>query len=244
LIKTYDIDYQHFDELSFIQNIKILLSIFVRSKHPINGSLQFFRSRFDKNINLSFIKNEENKGVIYILCGGQHKFDFYKSNKAIERIKYLINVCQQHGFEVGIHPSFDTCYSIEIINKEIELLSSLHNEKIVKSRQHFLHFDYQITIPILEKLGIEEDSSTGFNLHTGFKVGTGYDFYYWNWEANRKSTVLCKPIIWMDSAQWYQSKKQILIYKMDKTQFFKNNQNGTLCINQHPIFQSKLSYFE
>ncbi len=244
IIPTFDIDYLHFDELSVVENIRIFLSILVKGNRPLKGGLEFFKALFNNKIDLSFLDHFSSNGIIYILCGGKHKFDFPKSKKSYERIVSLINECHLRGIEIGIHPSFETAYSFEKVKTEIELLSEMTKSKLTKSRQHFLHIDYKDTIPLLERLGIEIDSSTGFNLHVGFKVGTSYAFYYWNWEANRISSVLGKPLVWMDSAQWYESKKQINRYKIDTIKYYQEQQLGEICINNHPIFQSKLACYE
>ena len=240
-IYTYDIDYLHFDELSYRNMIGEILSILKRSNHPFQGISKFIKFIKEPQINFDALF-PSNTGIVFLLMGGSHAFDYPKTPNAYKRIDHLVQYVVQLGMDLGIHPSFETTYGVEKMYNELHLLEKISGYKITKSRQHFLHIDYDKTIPLLEQCGIEEDYSCGFNLYTGYKVGTSFPFYYWNWQYNRPSTIISYPLIWMDSAQWYQSKKQINTYNEEKTKFFKSITYGETQVNEHPLFQTKLKY--
>lgn len=243
ILNTWDIDYLHFDELSFKENIGNLFSILKRSKNHIKGIIKYleYLSQPKIDFNNLFLKKE---GIIFILIGGSHLYDFAKSKRSYERIRSLIQFAKNYNFEIGVHPSFETTYNFEKLHQEISLLENFSNLKVTKSRQHFLHIDYINTIPLLEQIGIKEDYSNGFNTYTGYKIGSSFCYHYWNWKDNRSSSVTCLPLIWMDSAQWYQSEKLYANYKIDKDSFFRKQDYGMQCINEHPIFKKKLESFE
>jgi hypothetical protein len=219
------------------------MSILKRGSQPLNGVRNYIKSWITKTTDLPYIDWNAQDAVLFFLVSGNHKFDFRKTEKCLERIKSLVDQVNDNTIEVGIHQSFDTAYSLEMMKSEIGILTDIAQKEITKSRQHFLHMDFEDTVPILEQCNIKEDFSCGFNLHVGYKVGTSYAFNYFNWKEIRKSTVLCRPLVWMDSAQWYTSKKQRSTYLKDEKLFNSLNTYGEISTNKHPIFQQKLSYF-
>lgn len=241
VLKTYDIDYLHFDELNLIQNFKNLASILYASKSKLKGASSFVNSWLSKNVDYSFLENENLIKIIFLLLDGSHKFDFKKDKKAFSRIKEMVAIANSFGYEIALHPSYNTCYSEAQLEKEIKLYRSITDEDVKKSRQHFLHFDFFETVSILEKYNIKEDYSMGFNTYTGYKIGSSERFFYWNWKVNRSSKIVCTPFIWMDSAQKYENNKE---YNSDLyPNFFETKiDNSKVHIILHPLLQNLFKY--
>ena len=244
VILTCDIDYLHFDELSLLENFRNLLMLFWKSRNKVKAPFQFLKYLFTGKVDFKFYEENKNPKIYFFLVGGHHRYDFPKSEKSMVRIKSVVKEALSNGCEVGIHPSFNACYSYELMKNEIECLEKMVGHKITQSRQHYLHIDYRQTIPLLELFGIEEDFSMGFNMQPGYKAGTAASFYYWNWHKGKVSSVKSRPLIWMDSAQWFEAEKNVNRYEAMKRQFFKNPAYGTVYTNEHPLFQQKIQWLK
>jgi len=171
---------------------------------------------------------------IYFHVGGDHVFDPEKMDERQELIQKLASEALSKGYEIGLHPSYLAAEDPVLFLKEKSFLEKLIGQKIELSRQHYLHFDFEKTLDILEQNGIQEDSSLGYNEHVGFRCGTGFNYFLFNWKLKAKSTVKEQPLIWMDSAQRYEVGKQSSLFYLKAIKFFESNKIGTqLNINIH-----------
>ena len=67
------------------------------------------------------------------------------------------------------------------------------------NRFHYLMFDPEKTVQILEDCGIKYDTSLMFAEHVGFRRGCCSPFYLYDFEKNRTSPVIEIPLIIMDT---------------------------------------------
>lgn len=144
------------------------------------------------------IKNISNK-IIFFMAGGETKHDNYyhiNSSLAIE----IIEKAKEKGYEIGLHPSYNTWQKADLFHLEKKLLEEVSGSSIRTSRQHFLHFSFCDTIQILEENHIKFDSSLGYQRLIGFRCGTGFPFYLYNFETEQTSTVQELPMVIMDGA--------------------------------------------
>jgi Family of unknown function (DUF7033) len=100
--------------------------------------------------------------------------------------------------EIGIHPSFKSALHPELIQSEKKRLEKLSQLKIIKSRQHFLKFDFPDTFRALLKTGIEEDYSMGFPYHPGFRAGTSRPFYFYDLLSEKATPLKIFPVTFME----------------------------------------------
>ena len=113
-----------------------------------------------------------------------------------KKIRNVIRKLADDGFEIGIHGSFGTHTDTQKFKNEILKINAPF---ITGNRFHFLMFDAAKTTGILEKNGIKYDTSLGFAEYTGFRRGTCYPFYLYDFERNKTSDVLEIPLIVMDT---------------------------------------------
>ena len=113
-----------------------------------------------------------------------------------QKIRNTIRKLEDDGFEIGVHGSFGTHGDMQKLKKEI---SKINATSIIGSRFHFLMFDPEKTTGILENSGIKYDSSLGFAEHIGFRRGTCYPFFLFDFAQNKISAVLEIPLIVMDT---------------------------------------------
>ncbi len=170
---------------------------------------------------------------IYFLMGGNHKYDNTYSIKHPSFLEAL-SLSKERGYEIGIHPSYESWTTKEMIIKEKSRLERCLNEEIFKSRQHFLHFDISKTPEVLLEAGIVEDSSLGFTQYIGFRCGTGFPYYLFDFNKESKSELLEVPLVFMDSAAINESKTSSTpLEEMTKAFQLTNMHNTQICYNFH-----------
>ena len=113
-----------------------------------------------------------------------------------QKIREVIRKLTDDEFEIGIHGSFGTHMDAQKFKNEI---SKINSPTISGNRFHFLLFDVAKTIGVLENCHIKYDTSLGFAEYTGFRRGTCYPFYLYDFEQDIISNVLEIPLIVMDT---------------------------------------------
>lgn len=100
--------------------------------------------------------------------------------------------------DIGLHGSPESAFDLEILKKELANLRALDLNP-AGYRTHYLHFDYQKSFSILEKAGIQYDSTLGYWENIGFRAGISFPFFPFNIAENRPFRVLEIPLIVMDT---------------------------------------------
>jgi len=168
------------------------------------------------------LKQELSSKKIYFLMGGDHKYDnSYDLDHPI--FKRAISLATERNYDIGIHPSYKSWKSKELIKREKERLEGSIGKEITIARQHYLHFDVLQTPGLLLKNGIIEDSSLGYTRHIGFRCGTGYPYYLYDFKEEKKSKLLERPLAYMESAALYSRE-----FVKESISFFDANKMNTM----------------
>lgn len=110
-------------------------------------------------------------------------------------IQQAISLLKDEGNEIGLHGSFGTHVDGKMLQSE---KNRIYDREIVGNRFHFLMFDPLKTVGVLELCNIKYDSSLGFAEQIGFRRGTCYPFYLFNFEKGEISPVIEIPLLVMD----------------------------------------------
>lgn len=110
--------------------------------------------------------------------------------------KLIKKLSEKHP--TGIHPSYHSHKSIEILRKEIRTLEDITSKKVTCSRQHFLMMQLPDTYRNLLSLGITDDFTMGFPDRTGFRAGTGNSFLWYDLLNETTTTLMIHPFQVMD----------------------------------------------
>jgi hypothetical protein len=175
-------------------------------KRPVNATYKILGHTLHKNLihnprrQMRWILHREKAlGVrsTWFLFG-KDDFDDPRQNyisdpKVLPRLQELLE-----GQEVGLHGSPESAFDENVLRKELARLTSVGFE-VRGFRTHYLHFDYQKSFAILEKTGIQYDSTLGYWENIGFRAGISFPFYPFNIEENRPFRVLEIPLIVMDT---------------------------------------------
>lgn len=137
--------------------------------------------------------------AVYLMAGGITKYDNHFDIHE-EKVDEIIASATQNGYEIGIHPSYASPNHLDMITAEKRVLENRLGKTVDLSRQHYLRFDWKKTPAYLLKAGIIKDSSLGYQNIIGFRCGTGFPYYLYDFENEKRSELLEIPMVIMDSA--------------------------------------------
>lgn len=147
-----------------------------------------------------FIKNttQQKEVIFFVLSKNGTSYDRSAEIQHPDT-KSILNALKSFA-HIGLHPSYYSFNNIEIIKQEKQLLESVIDESILASRQHYLRMDITQTPQLLLKCGIMMDFTMGFASTSGFRAGTSYPFYYYDFDKEEVSELLMVPFCVMDGA--------------------------------------------
>lgn len=241
IILSHDIDYVSFKHLDFKERIGLLLSVIKRSQNPLNGVKQMYSLQKQDLLDNFISTYPFSEKYVFVLIGGEHQYDFKKTKVELQALRKLVKRCKENGYEIGLHPSYLAAQDLSILIKEVELFEELFGFKPRHSRQHYLHFDKQMTVANLAKVGIQIDHTCGFNLGAGYKAGTAYAFHYLDTETKQRSELKAQPMHWMDNAWWLAHDKSPVTFETSFDNWLKSLSFGEISINVHNGFFDLMS---
>lgn len=124
--------------------------------------------------------------------GGWKNADYDIHNKGIQ--KEILKLAGA-GHEIGVHGSFGTYIDASGLTRDI---AAVNVKPIEGNRFHFLMFDACKTVKVLEECEIKYDTSLGFAEQPGFRRGTCFPFFLYDFEEDRTTNIIEIPLIVMD----------------------------------------------
>lgn len=100
--------------------------------------------------------------------------------------------------EVGLHPSYRSHRHEDVLEEEHRFLERVINQRVTKSRQHYLKMTLPHTLRNLIDLGITEDYSMGYAAETGFRAGICTPFNFYDLEMEIERPLRVYPLVLMD----------------------------------------------
>jgi hypothetical protein len=109
----------------------------------------------------------------------------------------MVQACQQQGHSLGLHGSPLHADHKEALDSEKKRIESvmIKTESLVLSRQHYLKITPQKTFDHLMAIGIQIDSTLGFNDRPGFRCGTCFPFRWYDLNQQRLCPLYEIPLI-------------------------------------------------
>lgn len=121
-------------------------------------------------------------------------YDVEENVKLQDKIKELT----EKGWEVGLHGSFDSYNSPELLLEEKNRLEAISGLPVLSTRQHWLHLSLRNTWKIQAEAGIRADTTLGFNDCVGFRTGVASSFYPYDFDGRERHQILEVPMVLMD----------------------------------------------
>ncbi|MEY4876928.1 MAG: hypothetical protein RL708_2077 [Bacteroidota bacterium] len=137
---------------------------------------------------------------------------------------------------VGIHPSIKSITETDLLPKEIAFLQSiLPEQKITKSRQHFIELIFPNSYQSLLKNGISADYTMGYADETGFRAGICNSYCWYDIENEKQTALIIHPFCLMEATYQYFKNNDAKAFLAD-AEIISNtikNVNGELCFVWH-----------
>ncbi len=173
------------------------------------------------------------KPTIFILTSERGKYDKnINPNYKIfsEKVKDI-----KSRAHLGVHPSYESMESLELINTQKRKLEAVSETVINASRQHFLRFSLPATYRALLEAGIENDYSMGYAESLGYRAGTSLPFYWYDLEKDITTKLLIHPFQIMDVTlkNYLQLSPEESIQKMESIIHHNKVVSGQTCIIWH-----------
>ncbi len=146
------------------------------------------------------------KPIYFMLLGKLSAFD-KNADPSLPAMQQLMQRLSTH-YETGIHPSYLSHESLDILRKEIKILEQATNKPVLKSRQHYIKFTLPETYENLIACGIQEDYSMGYASCNGFRAGTSNAFLWYNLKAEQETGLRIHPFAFMEAtSKFYAGQK-------------------------------------
>jgi peptidoglycan/xylan/chitin deacetylase (PgdA/CDA1 family) len=119
-------------------------------------------------------------------------------------IRRLLKRIHDRGHDIGLHASYDTYRSPELIEREFTALkhgcaAAGFDQPTWGVRQHYLRFEIPTTWRCHESAGLDHDSTLGFADHIGFRAGTCREFPTFDLLERRALRLRERPLVVMDA---------------------------------------------
>ncbi len=136
------------------------------------------------------------KSVYFFLVGDYGRHD---TSVPIRKIAYQNLIKGIHvTHRTGVHPSFNSNKSFDILVKELKRFSRVTGERVVRSRQHYLQVRMPDTYRNLLKAGIREEFSMGYASALGFRASTSFPFKFYDLMEEQETNLVIYPFQIMD----------------------------------------------
>jgi hypothetical protein len=180
-----------------VTKIQIIKSILL-------GLVYLFKGQHSKNPFWNFneliaLEKEHNmKSTFFFLPNHNYKVDscYSLENKKIKQtIQYICN----KGFEVGVHSPIGATTNEQVLTQQLKRVQDISPKPIVGNRQHFLSYKHTTTLKLLEKAGIQYDTTLGFAEFDGFRNSYCFPFHPFDFENNQMMKIWEIPLVLMDA---------------------------------------------
>ena len=138
------------------------------------------------------------KTKVFFLVGGKHIKDS-RFDIAMPEYKKLVQDWQKAGFEIGLHPSYETFKNHDLLRQQKDVLTAVAGP-IQISRQHYLRYALPTTFRDLIELGIKKEYSICPKSSVGLVTGISLPYLWYDLERNEPTTLEIVPAVAMDRA--------------------------------------------
>ena len=113
---------------------------------------------------------------------------------------------QHHAanYATGIHPSWQSGDSDEVLKTEMNILSFITQKKVNRSRQHYLRMKIPTTYRRLISVGIKDEYSMAYGTANGFRASYALPFKWYDLERETVTELTVHSFCYMDSTAVFQ----------------------------------------
>lgn len=141
--------------------------------------------------------------AFYFICGRtdvQKDADYEPEHPVIRGLMRRIH---SRGHEIGLHPSYGSYQSAEMIGKEAQRLKRIAKEEGIEQsswggRMHYLRWEQPTTLKAWADAGMNYESTMSYADHAGFRCGTCFEYPAFDPIANLQLPLRVRPLIAME----------------------------------------------
>ncbi len=148
------------------------------------------------------INQKYNVDVVYFVLLADYGINDKNCSVNSRKFQLLIKHLADHA-EIGIHPSYASNESFNILEIEKNRLENIIKKEVKLSRQHFLKLDIPKTYRNLLELSITDDYTMGYASHLGFRASICTPFYFYDLELESSTIMKVHPFSVMDATLKY-----------------------------------------
>lgn len=182
------------------------------SAKKLAQSCRFVRGSGDYSTfdDLMTLEKGHNKKSIFLFSGGRQSKRKSLGEWLIDplydphdpALRSLLNrICAQ-GWDIGLHPSFNSWETADLIRKSRKSLEECCGRPIGMCRQHWMRFSWEKTWHAQQGAGLAHDFTLAFNDVPGFRNGSAITFCPWDFTNSIPMKLKVTPTVFMDS-QFY-----------------------------------------
>jgi hypothetical protein len=135
--------------------------------------------------------------TFFLMGGGRSPYDGDYDLDEMP-VRELITRIRNNGDEIGVHPSYDSYRSEQMIRAECAAVAEAAGQQVSGSRQHYLRFALPETLRALAGAGLRYDTTLSFPDRAGFRCGWSGCFHPFDVERRVELPIIEIPLIAMD----------------------------------------------
>jgi len=124
---------------------------------------------------------------------GAHDKNVPYTSKALQQLIQSLS----KKYCVGIHPGVASHDSLSTLKEEIRRLQFITEKKVLRARMHYLKMNGAETYRHLLQCEIDNDYTLGFADVIGFKSGTAFPHYWYDFKQEKETALLLHPFVAM-----------------------------------------------
>lgn len=151
-------------------------------------------------------QSEKNNLVsaFYFICGRTDPSKDANYEPDHPAIRNLMNRIHMRGHEIGLHPSYNSFQSPEVICHEADRLRMIMQKEGIEQntlggRMHYLRWEHPTTLQACNDAGMTYDTTLGYADLPGFRCGTCFEYPGFNPQTQKILRVNIRPLLVMES---------------------------------------------
>ena len=154
--------------------------------------------------------------------------DYHIKDQDINKsLKKLISM----GAEIGIHPGIKTFDNKKKMQRQKDMLEDAIEKEVVRSRQHYLKYEYPTTFHNLESIGIKNDSSILIDLKDEPDKEKRTTYIMKNVDGSPMQ-ITQTPLVFMDTHHM-QSEDEEILSLLEKSLTIAKEEGGEVMVLWH-----------
>lgn len=242
---TYDIDMAWaYKNKGLLRNLGGLLTTKSFNRLPVLMRLQ--KDPFDSFDFLKELHTKNNLDPIYFLLLAQRRSEYDKNISPYDYSMWQLMKRLNKEAKLGIHPSWSSNQKPSLIKKEIKILETATKADVLKSRQHYIYFNFPDTFEHLLLANIKEDYSMGYGSINGFRASVASSFSWYNLATEKATVLRMHPFCFMDANSYYEQNQSLEETTKELNHYYKicKEANGTLITIFHNNFLGMAKEFK